>query len=522
MLVSQIKLKEDIMTLLEKLKAHCNQENYPMHMPGHKRNLNLLDAYQTDITEIEGFDNLHHPTGILKNSMEHAAKLYGTLDSIYVVNGSTAALLSAIHVAVPRAGRLLMARNCHLSVYNAVMLRDLNPVYVYPTKGLIKAEDVEAALEENEDIAAAIITSPSYEGYFSDIKAISEICHKRNVTLIVDEAHGAHLPFIHTKNISGKNSYESFFGVSSLYQGADLVIQSLHKTLPAMTQTAILHRNSNRTAYRDLLRALDIYETSSPSYVLMSSIEECILYMEKNADRLFAAYKKNLEDIYSFAEAQLLGLLLPISLEKNPEKVHNVMRDPGKILIDGKKLSMTGRQIYDIIYRDYGLVAEMYEGEYCLLLTSVCDTDEGFERLKKALVALTLKASKNEKALKNEKASVLSLPEFPKAEKRLNPSRAEELPSEWISLEALEEAVKAKAAEAESFSDIDSIKASDDYSAIISATTITAYPPGVPIVTAGELINEEVLSFIKTEIKSGAEIYGIDNDGIYILSKKMN
>ena len=222
--------------LLEKLQEYRAEDMYPFHMPGHKRKpLPFPNPYSIDITEIDGFDNLHHAEGILKEAQERAADLYGSKECFYLVNGSTCGLLAAICAATKKRDKVLVARNCHKAVYHALYLNELQAEYIYPVitksgiQGQIEPEQVKKALLLNPDIAAVILTSPTYEGVVSDINAIAGIAHERGIPLIVDEAHGAHLGF------------GAGFPENAVRQGADAVIMSLHKTLPSFTQTALLH-----------------------------------------------------------------------------------------------------------------------------------------------------------------------------------------------------------------------------------------------------------------------------------------
>ena len=230
--------------LYKKLERYGQSDFYPFHMPGHKRNLASSAGkfpFERDITEISGFDNLHHAEGILKEAQENAAQLYGTRRCFFSVNGSTAALLSAISACVSKGGSILVARNCHKAVYHALYLRELQPVYIYPHEdsrlginGGISPSRVERYLEEHPEVEAVLITSPTYDGIVSNVEKIAEIAHRHEVPLIVDEAHGAHFRF------------SEYFPVSAADLGADIVIQSFHKTLPSMTQTAVLHVCSDR------------------------------------------------------------------------------------------------------------------------------------------------------------------------------------------------------------------------------------------------------------------------------------
>ena len=191
--------------IFDKLKNYSDSDYYAFHMPGHKRNLDLMDGtspYRIDITEIDGFDDLHHAEGILRDAQERAARVYHADETHFLVNGSTVGILSAILGTTEKGDSILVARNCHKSVYHAIYLNELDPVYLYPKfdtdQGLsteIYAADVQKALEVHPKIRAVMIVSPTYDGVVSDIEKIAEIVHAKGCPLIVDEAHGAHFGF---------------------------------------------------------------------------------------------------------------------------------------------------------------------------------------------------------------------------------------------------------------------------------------------------------------------------------------
>ena len=235
-------------TLLEKLTAYGASDYYGFHMPGHKRKLDMLGGVtpcQIDITEIDGLDDLHHAEGILREAQERAAETYHADETHFLVNGSTVGILSAILGVTRRGDEILVARNCHKSVYHALEMQGLHPVYVYPDfdpdtqlNTEISADDIRRALETHPNIRAAVIVSPTYDGIVSDVESIAEAVHVHDIPLIVDEAHGAHFGF------------HPCFPENANQKGADIVIHSLHKTLPSLTQTALLHINGERVDRR--------------------------------------------------------------------------------------------------------------------------------------------------------------------------------------------------------------------------------------------------------------------------------
>ena len=275
--------------IYDRLKAYGKSDFYPFHMPGHKRNFKcgpLSELYRLDITEIDGFDDLHHPVSIIKEAQERAARLYHSEHTYFLIDGSTAGILTAISAVSGRGRKLILARNCHKAVYHAAFLNHLELCYVYPEllkghgiAGEIRAQDIEnqikAVLSEEEGkepkelICGVVITSPTYDGISSDVQEIADMVHRYDLPLIVDQAHGAHFGF------------HPAFPENAVAQGADAVIHSVHKTLPAPTQTALLHINGDLIGRNEVEKYLHIYQSSSPSYVLMAGIDESIAFVKK-------------------------------------------------------------------------------------------------------------------------------------------------------------------------------------------------------------------------------------------------
>ena len=335
-------------SLYRKLKEYGEGDTYPFHMPGHKRNMGgygFEDPFSFDITEIDGFDNLHHAQGILREAQQRAARLYGARETFFLVNGSTAGILSAVSGCTSQGGKLLMARNCHKAVYHAAALKELDTVYLYPEKepeygltGGITPGQVEQALREDAGIEAVIITSPTYDGVVSDVRGIARAAHRFHVPLIVDEAHGAHFRF------------HPCFPVSAVDCGADVVIQSVHKTLPSLTQTALLHLCDSFSDGERIRRYLSVYQTSSPSYVLMASIDRCMELLEEDIEAsggkapgsLFQTFFRHLqefrEEMQALKHLQLVG-------EEITGQAGIYALDPSKLVISGKRAGIPGLEI---------------------------------------------------------------------------------------------------------------------------------------------------------------------------------
>ena len=362
--------------LFEELRKHSESDIYPYHMPGHKRRpFGMLpgELSRIDITEIDGFDNLHQPEGILDGLQREAAGLYGAEESFYLVNGSTCGILSAVSCALPEGGHILMARNCHRSAYHGIYLRGLRATYLYPPYleeygiyDALEPEEVRRALEREPDIGAVLVVSPTYEGRISDIRAIADIVHERGIPLIVDEAHGAHL------------GLADGFPKNSCQQGADLVIHSVHKTLPALTQTALLHVNGQRIDRGLLRRFLRIYQSSSPSYLLMAGIDNALRYVGLQGQEAFGAFRQRFEAMLD----RLRGCRHLRFLMDTGDR-----QDTGKLLISTKQSGLTGKQLYDILLGRYHLQPEMASTGFVLAMFTVNDREEAYRRMTEALLA---------------------------------------------------------------------------------------------------------------------------------------
>lgn len=451
--------------LLKKLEEYYNKDYLPMHMPGHKRNIKLLGEklpYKIDITEIEGFDDLHHANGLIKDIEDKAKKIYGSKRSFILVNGSTCGILAGIRSVVNFGDKVLVARNSHKSVYNAIELNNLDSIYLSPKVNRygidenIDVNEVEEILKENKDIKLVVITSPTYEGIISNISSIVSIAHKYNIPVLVDEAHGAHLRFM-----------DNLYNKEALNSGADIVIQSLHKTLPALTGTALLHIQGDLVKEEDVARELSIFETSSPSYILMSSIEECLDIISSKGKELFKKYENNLK--YFYNETRKLQKLKILGNEIENKEYY----DFGKIVIITKNTNITGKELSNILRDEYKIELEMASINYTLAMTSICDTKENFIRLLNALEEIDKRIEKKEPS--SEDYSII----IPKKEMKVS------------------EAIRNKIYKLEDYKEIEG-KISKEY--------IWVYPPGIPLITPGEVINKEIIKKINEYQKANIEV----------------
>lgn len=468
-------------SLWEELREYCESDYYPFHMPGHKRISFRSDLYKYDITEIEGFDNLHDAKGLLLSLQQKAARIYHADQSFFLVNGSTGGILSAVSAVAQEGKKLLIARNCHKSVYNAVYINRLQAEYLWPERieeydiqGEIRAEQVKKHLMGRRDICGVVITSPTYDGIVSDIRKIAEAVHVCKVPLIVDEAHGAHFA------LSEK------MPESAIDCGADLVINSVHKTLPALTQTALLHVQGPLVDRDRLRRYLSIYQSSSPSYLLMASIDSCVDFLaqqgQESCERLLEL-RKGIDE----RGKKLSGIrIMPAGRG----------RDPGKLILSTKGTEMTGWELYRILLEKYHLQMEMAAPSYTLGILTVMDTSVGAERLLDALEEIDgglADDSAEEKEREHGERGEGIYDEVPEA-CGLCLYEAMQKEKEW--------------------------KAPAEAVGRISGDFLYFYPPGIPVLAPGEIVSKNLVSRIEQIRKRKEYFTGISGEGKICVLKK--
>ncbi len=488
--------------LEDELYKYAQSDFYPFHMPGHKRQGEgdgaLSEICKMDITEIDGFDDLHHAEGILLDLMREMSGVYGTRRTYISVNGSTAGILSAICAVTDEGDSVLVARNCHKSVLNACFLKSLDVSYVMPEQmdgveiyGGVQAENVEQILADKPGIKAVIITSPTYEGVVSDVQKIADVAHAHGAVLIVDEAHGAHLPFI----------LAPAFPKSALECGADLVIQSLHKTLPAMTQTAVLHVNSERVDTAKVERYLSIFISSSPSYVLIASASRCFHFMCTEGREKMRKYEARLlalrEELKKLNHIRLLG-------KETVGKYGVFDYDIGKLVLVCGDTDLSGRELADILRSRYHIEIEMSAPGYVICMTSLMDTDEGFQRLAAALCEIDEEVA--EKCVDADDMREKCGREIKAAKNVKDENKKEMITTAMLSVTA------------QSLPGI-CIKIEESLGRV-SKETLYVYPPGSPIIVAGEVITRQVLDKIEEYKAHGFKVHGLSKEGHILVVKE--
>ena len=484
--------------ILSGLTAYNTEGCYPWHMPGHKRRLNTIfpdiveNPFLIDVTEVGDLDEFHDPHGIILEAMDRAAEVYGSHKSYYLVNGSTCGVMAALSTVCRPGDKLIVARNCHKSVYNAIRLLQLRPIYIMPDWneelgmfGGVSPELVKKMVKQHTDVKCVMLVSPTYEGVVSDVEKIAKIVHKAGIPLIVDEAHGAHFEFMSNVNETISTTNYKNIPDPAIRLGADIVIESLHKTLPAMTQCAILHEKSNLIDREKLEEYLSIYQSTSPSYVFLATMEACIEKMNYERDGLFIIYKELLSE-YRKRFAQLTHIHL---VEENDFKKHSAYGyDDGKLVFsvkgcgyeqDGETIAMTGMKLGTVLQEEYGQMMEMAGGNYVIAMTSIADSKEAFEALYQAMESIDERLIDLEEEV--DTSLYRTLPE-----RKMNISEAREHKRQNVPFE--------------------------DAIGRISGDYIYIYPPGIPIVTPGEVLSLGVMHELRAAMDSNLNMKGITYD----------
>lgn len=453
--------------ILNKLEELRDDNLISFHVPGHKMGKvfeklgykNILEKiYTLDTTEIDGTDNLHNAKEIIKESQNRAARVFNSDKTIYLVNGTTCGIEASIMSVCNPKSKIIVNRDCHQSVINACILGDIEPVYIESkvckkTNIImgVDAENTKSVIDNNLDAKAIVLTYPTYYGRTFDLKAICDYAHSKNIIVIVDEAHGAHLQL--SDNLPK----------SAIEQGADIIIQSTHKTLPSFTQSSMMHIKGNRVDKNKIGSMLRFLESSSPSYVLLTSLELAVDIYDKYGIKLMEDLLSNIDNLKS-------------KFENNENIIIDNSMDKTKIFISLKKLGITGYELDSILREKYKIQVELSNYYGALLICTIGNDEKDFIRLKKSLDDLLLNISNKE---------LLEDTNYPEnvPEKVLNPRQA-------------------------FYSDKISVKLEDSVGKV-SGEYIIPYPPGISLISPGEIITQEIITYIQKGLKSGMIISGI-------------
>lgn len=462
--------------IFDRLRELGEKNAYPLHMPGHKRNMKFMpyDFRAYDFTETGETDNLHKPEGIIADAQRAMAELLGADEAYFMVNGGSGGMVASILACCDPGDNVLVASNCHKSVYNGLVMSGVNPIYISPQiteEGLcggIGIRDIFRAFD-NYDIKAMVITSPTYEGFTCDIKTIADIVHKHKSILIVDECHGAHFIF------SDK------FPKCALSQGADVVVNSWHKTLPCLNQAAVLSVKSDNVDKDRLREAVSMINTTSPSYPIMASLDYArdLLSKDKN---LFTEYLETLTDArHELTHCKTLKLVNDSI--KGQHDIADVDISKFTIMV---RTDITGVKLGKILLDKHNIQIELAGLHHIVALTTVADNPRGIKKFVKTITEL---------------------------DKKLERKFIEKIPMTSAAV-----AVPAMTPRDVYFS---SKEAVDIKSAVgrIAAVSIIPYPPGIPLVPMGQIITQENIDTVNKLSAAGVSIMGIENNKITTVRK---
>ena len=405
--------------LFDALSAFADTNPLRLHMPGHKGK--GLPGWERlacmDFTELPPTGNLYEPGGAIGRAEELWAKAFGMKECLLLTCGSTQGIHSALTIACSVGGTILADRNCHRSVYHTMALLDLTPVYLMEKT----PRAVQSALKKYPEIKTVCITSPDYYGRLYDIAGISEVCRQSGAHLVVDGAHGAHMPFL---------------GIDH-YRGADLVICSAHKTLPALGQAALLFSGGVFSG-EELRRAASIHGTSSPSYPIMASMDLARAWMEseEGKNRYLAACRRVKE------------------LRERFPALRGEHLDPGR-------LTLRVKNGFDLAHRlqKKGIWPEMADSGHVVFIITGADDMADLDRLEAALEELKPEGEEGGYPLP-------PLPEIVVKPRQALFASARELPL-------------------------------NQCESMISGEQIAPYPPGVPVIAPGEIISKKHLAYLE-------------------------
>ena len=477
--------------LIEFIKAHRDKERASFHMPGHKGKAFFKEnGYEDfvdlmidgDLTEIEGADNLFKAESILREIMNRYKAMYTAKQAFMLVGGSSAGILASVLSVISKGDTLIMASNCHKSVYNALMLSGGKAVFVAPEAlkdyglaGEVSASRIEEALIKNPEAKAVLITSPNYYGVCSDIKKISEIVHKHGKILIVDEAHGAHLAFmdkIMPSSDKGRNESSKVQKLAAEASGADIVILSTHKTLASFTQTAILLVCSDRVDVDTFANNLQILQSSSPSYILMASLDMNARIIEEAGTTLFTKWQSDLDYAYGRLR-KIQGL----------ELLETELLDRTKLVFGLREIGISGYEL-DALLRERGIFCELSDSRFVMAMSGIGSKRKDYELLISVLSEIAEGACESgRKRVSREDDEIVLMDEL------YRHGEIFDVPSETERLALRECEGK------------------------ISAQALIPYPPGIPIVVPGEHIDAEKIKVLEKLYKDGVSVIGLDENG---------
>lgn len=475
--------------LLDAIKEYHNEGVIPFDVPGHKHGKGVPElreflgdtVMQIDVNSMKCLDNLGNPTGVIAEAEALLADTYNADEAFFLVNGTSAGVQAMIMSVCGPGDKLILPRNAHKSATNGLIMSGAKPVYIHPEfhedLGIalgVDTEDIKKAIEENKDAKAVFLINPTYYGSASDLKSIVDLAHANGMAVLVDEAHGAHLHF------------HDDLPVSAMAAGADMAAVSLHKTGGSLTQSSALLMKGDRISGKYIRKIINLNQTTSASYLLMTSLDVA----RKN---LATRGTEMLEDVLGHCRAarnainEMDGLYAFGKEMENGSGTHAF--DETKLVINVSDLGLTGFKVYDMLRDDYGIQMELGDTGNVLAIVSLGDCDKSLNALVSAMKDISTKHFRQKKMNQTvRKPHDLEL--------AISPRDAFYADKEVISLK--------------------------DAAGRISGESVMAYPPGIPVVTPGELITNEVidyLEFLKSEDTMLTDMDDVTLETIKVIKK---
>ncbi|MBI5189238.1 MAG: aminotransferase class I/II-fold pyridoxal phosphate-dependent enzyme [Nitrospirae bacterium] len=469
--------------LFDAMVSLAEARKISFHTPGHKSGKGIATRFvkyvghkifSIDLTTLDEVDSLQRPTGVIKEAQELAAKAYGADRSFFLVNGTSVGNHAMVMSACGPGSGILMARNCHKSVVAGTILAGATPHYIHPEVDIalrmtmnVSFDAVKAAIEAHPWIKTLFVTSPNYYGICADLSKIIPFAHERGMAVLVDEAHGPHLGF-HPE-----------LPPSALSLGADMCVQSTHKIIGGMTQASMMHIRGGRLDAGTLAGVLKFVQTTSPSYILMASLDLARMQMATEGEKLLEKTLTLARDAREHIN-KIPGLYC---LDKETVMTKGLGGlDETKLAINVSGMGLSGYEVSQTLNLEYGIQVEMSDPFHVLVIVSIGDRNEDLDLLVDALESISEKS----KARHGTSTTGMVLPRF-NIVHGLTPREAFFAAHEYAPVEGS--------------------------AGRLSSEIVTVYPPGIPLLVPGEVITEEVITYLTGVSGLGGFVDGLSEDG---------
>lgn len=465
--------------IYEALQTFRNMRVVPFDVPGHKHgrgNPELTDflgqqCVAVDVNSMKPLDNLCHPVSVIREAEELVADAFGAAHAFLMVGGTTSSVQSMVLSTCKRGDKIILPRNVHRSVINALVLCGAIPVYVNPEVdrrlGIslgMQREQVAKAIKENPDAKAVLVNNPTYYGICSDLRAIVKMAHEAGMYCLADEAHGTHFYF-------GEG-----MPVSAMEAGADMASVSMHKSGGSLTQSSLLLIGPNMNAGH-VRQIINLTQTTSGSYLLMSSLDISRRNLALRGKEVFAGVVQMAE--YAREEINAIGGYDAFGRELvNGNSIYDF--DPTKLSVHTREIGLAGIEVYDLLRDEYDIQIEFGDIGNILAYLSIGDRAQELERLVSALAEIRRRYQRDSSGLLSQEYIA---PEVVKSPQEAFYASKKSLPIEKTA-------------------------------GLVCSEFVMCYPPGIPILAPGERITEEILAYIEYAREKGCSMTGPEDADI--------